>query len=117
MNYRDSVFVVNVIDQGKGIKTPLEIFKKKDIDKKIENRQRPRGIGLFLIKHLVDQLEFNQITDRGHGVRMIFENKESIQLLNTAIIKTKERKIDSSYEDRLHKACSTPAIEARDNAR
>ena len=53
-----------------------EIFKKTDIDKKIKNLQRPRGIGLFLIKHLVDQLEFNQITDRGHGVRMIFRNKK-----------------------------------------
>jgi len=40
------------------------------------------------------------------------ENKESVQLLNTAIIKTKERRIDTSYEDRLKEACSKPAIKA-----
>ena len=72
MNYRDHMLVVNVIDQGQGIKKNPEIFKKKDIDKKIENLQLPRGIGLFLIKQLVDQLEFNQITDRGHRVSMVF---------------------------------------------
>ena len=43
---------------------------------------------------------------------MIFENQESVQLLNTAIIKSKEKKIDNSYEERLTKTCKTPAIEA-----
>ena len=37
---------------------------------------------------------------------------ESIQLLNTAIIKSKEKKIDNSYEDRLNKINNSPAIEA-----
>lgn len=37
---------------------------------------------------------------------------ESIQLLNTAIIKSKEKKIDSSYEERLMKINNSPAIEA-----
>jgi hypothetical protein len=37
---------------------------------------------------------------------------ESIQLLNTAIIKSKEKRIDSSYEDRLNKINNSPAIEA-----
>jgi len=44
------------------------------------------------------------------------ENKsshlESIQILNTAIIKNKEKKIDKSYEDRLQQICQTPALEA-----
>ncbi|MCY4524317.1 MAG: hypothetical protein OXB84_06225 [Halobacteriovoraceae bacterium] len=43
---------------------------------------------------------------------MTFANQEFIQLLNTAIIKTKERKMDSSYQDRLTRICQTPAIEA-----
>ncbi len=43
---------------------------------------------------------------------MIFENQESIQLLNTAIIKSKEKKIDSAYEERLTKACNNPVIDA-----
>ena len=37
---------------------------------------------------------------------------ESIQLLNTAIIKSKEKRIDSSYEERLNKINNSPAIEA-----
>jgi len=36
---------------------------------------------------------------------------ESIQLLNTAIIKSKEKKIDNTYEDRLSKINNSPAIE------
>ena len=41
---------------------------------------------------------------------MLNENQESVQLLNMAIIKTKERKIDNLYEERLSKICSTPAV-------
>ena len=37
---------------------------------------------------------------------------ESIQLLNTAIIKSKEKKINCSYEERLTKINNSPAIEA-----
>ncbi len=37
---------------------------------------------------------------------------ESIQLLNTAIIKSKEKVIDNSYEERLNKINNSPAIEA-----
>jgi serine/threonine-protein kinase RsbW len=33
----------------------------------------PTGFGLFLIKRLVDQVEFNEKTIRGHGVRMVFD--------------------------------------------
>lgn len=41
---------------------------------------------------------------------------ESIQLLNTAIIKSKEKKIDNSYEDRLRKINNAPSIEAINKA-
>lgn len=37
---------------------------------------------------------------------------ESIQLLNTAIIKSKEKVIDRSYEDRLTRINNSPAIQA-----
>ena len=40
------------------------------------------------------------------------DNQECIQLLNTAIIKSKEKKIDSSYEQRLSKTCNDPAVAA-----
>jgi hypothetical protein len=42
----------------------------------------------------------------------MIENQELIQLLNTAIVKTKEKRIDSSYEERLSEICKTPAIGA-----
>ena len=36
---------------------------------------------------------------------------EAIQLLNTAIVKSKEGLIDDSYEERLKKVCDSPAID------
>ena len=39
-------------------------------------------------------------------------DQDFIQLINTAVIKTKEKSIDASYEDRLSKACENPAIAA-----
>lgn len=43
---------------------------------------------------------------------MISETQESVQLLNTAIIKSKEKKIDNNFEDRLAEACHSPEMEA-----
>lgn len=47
---------------------------------------------------------------------MTSENQESVQLLNTAIIKSKEKRINISYEERLSQACENPAIKALDHA-
>lgn len=41
---------------------------------------------------------------------------DSIQLLNTAIIKSKEKRIDNSYEERLKKINNSPAIDAINKA-
>lgn len=41
---------------------------------------------------------------------------ESMQLLNTAIIKSKEKKIDGSYEVRLKNISESPALEAINKA-
>jgi len=38
--------------------------------------------------------------------------QEFVQLLNTAIIKSKEKRIDSSFEERLSQVCNKPAIKA-----
>lgn len=72
MNYSDHIFTVLVMDQGKGMGNSREPLEEPDIEKKIMNLQTPRGLGIFLIKQLVDQVEFNQTTDEGHMVRMIF---------------------------------------------
>ena len=43
---------------------------------------------------------------------MSSESQDLIQLINTAIIKTKEKKINSSYENRLATICKKPALHA-----
>lgn len=73
MHYSDHSFSVSVMDQGEGMGEPNESLEDPDIEKKIQNLQAPRGLGIFLIKKLVDQVEFNQITDEGHMVRMVFK--------------------------------------------
>ena len=73
MNYRDHVFSITVIDQGEGMGEPPEIPAEPDIEKKIEALETPRGLGMFLIKQLVDQVEFNQLTNEGHMVRMVLK--------------------------------------------
>jgi hypothetical protein len=41
---------------------------------------------------------------------------ESIQLLNTAIIKSKEKSLNYSYEEKLNEVCNSPALEAINSA-
>jgi serine/threonine-protein kinase RsbW len=72
MHYSDHIFSVSVMDQGEGMGESNECREEPDIEKKIQNLQTPRGLGIFLIKQLVDQVEFNQTTDEGHMVRMVF---------------------------------------------
>jgi serine/threonine-protein kinase RsbW len=71
MNYGNQVFSVSVVDQGEGMNESPDIPEKLDIEKKMEKLETPRGLGMFLIKELVDQVEFNQITEEGHMVRML----------------------------------------------
>jgi serine/threonine-protein kinase RsbW len=71
MNYKDHVFSVSVRDEGEGMRETPEIPEIPDIEKKIESLETPRGLGMFLIKQLVDHVEFNQITEEGHLVRML----------------------------------------------
>ena len=73
MNYTDHVFSVAVVDQGEGMNEIPEIPLKMDIEKKIESLETPRGLGLYLIEQLVDQVEYNKITDEGHMVRMVLK--------------------------------------------
>jgi serine/threonine-protein kinase RsbW len=73
MNYSDNVFSVSVVDQGDGMHETSQDYEETDIEKKVENLQTPRGLGIFLIKQLVDQVEFNQVSEEGHMVRMILK--------------------------------------------
>jgi len=70
MNFNDDTFSVSVMDQGKGIP---ELPKEPDIEEKIEKLEPPKGLGIYLIKQLVDQAEFNEMTREGHVVRMVIK--------------------------------------------
>ena len=67
MDFKDDTINVAVIDEGNGIR---EFPPKPDITRIIDNLDPPIGFGLFLIKQLADQVEFNQRTEGGHVVRM-----------------------------------------------
>ena len=73
MNYKDHVFSVSVMDQGEGMGNSPEIPEDIEIEKKIEDLEIPRGLGMFLIKQLVDQVEYNKMTEEGHMVRMVLK--------------------------------------------
>lgn len=75
MDYKDQIFRVSVMDQGKGIREIPEVPEVPDIEKKIEALENPRGLGLFLINQLVDQVEYNKLTEEGYVVRMVLKLK------------------------------------------
>jgi len=62
----DRVFI-SVTDQGSGV---AEVPKYPGITKIIEENVSPRGLGVFLIQQLVDEVNFNQTADGGHTMTM-----------------------------------------------
>ena len=69
MDFKDDAFSVSVMDEGKGIP---EMPKEPNIEKKIEELETPRGLGIYLMKQLTDQVDFNAKGD-GHVVRMVIK--------------------------------------------
>jgi serine/threonine-protein kinase RsbW len=67
MNFRDDTFVVSVSDQGDGMP---EVPEYPGTVRIIEQNESARGLGVFIIQQLVDQVKFNQMTDQGHMVTM-----------------------------------------------
>jgi serine/threonine-protein kinase RsbW len=67
MSFDDDTLSVSVKDEGAGVS---ELPKEPDIENRIGKLEPPRGLGIFLIKQLVDHVEFDQMTKDGHVVRM-----------------------------------------------
>jgi len=67
LNCQDNTINVTVSDEGDGI---MNFPPKPDIEKIIDDLESPVGFGLFLIKQLADQVEFNKEANGGHVVRM-----------------------------------------------
>jgi serine/threonine-protein kinase RsbW len=76
MNLKNDTIYVTVTDDGEGIK---KIYPKPDIDRIIENLDPPIGFGTFLIKQLVDDVDFNIRTEKGNGLRMAIKKSEPDQ--------------------------------------
>lgn len=69
----DDKLQVDVRDGGKGIRNEVE---EPDIDAKMKGKQSPRGWGLFLIKSLMDEVEFSWDPEKGNVTRMIIYLKQ-----------------------------------------
>lgn len=65
MNFRDDTFIVSVMDQGGGMP---EVPEFPGIVRIIEEDESTRGLGVFMIRRLVDRVKFNQTTTEGHVV-------------------------------------------------
>ncbi|MBW2468629.1 MAG: ATP-binding protein [Deltaproteobacteria bacterium] len=63
MNLGDDRIVVSVTDQGSGV---TEVPQYPGITKIIEENASPRGLGVFIIQQLVDEVRYNQTVDGGH---------------------------------------------------
>jgi serine/threonine-protein kinase RsbW len=67
MDFRDDTFRVRVADQGEGIPAPPA---DPDIEAMVENPEHTRGLGIFLMKQLVDSVDFSAMSGTGHVVTM-----------------------------------------------
>jgi serine/threonine-protein kinase RsbW len=67
MNFKDGVFNVSVFDEGKGFEREP---KDPDIVRIMESLDPAIGFGTFLMRHLVDSVEYRKVGNHGHEVRM-----------------------------------------------
>ena len=72
MNYLEDSFQVEVWDKGEGIG---QLPNDPDIDQIINQMGPTVGFGLFLIRKLVDKVEFDRIDSQGHVIKMTVNKK------------------------------------------
>ena len=68
---------VRVLDTGTGPKFPVEV---PDIDKKMHEEQRTRGMGMFLIQALVDEAEWVSTPSSGSYARLVIRLPKAQEL-------------------------------------
>jgi serine/threonine-protein kinase RsbW len=59
---------VDIKDHGKGVEREIA---SPDIEKKIAEMENTRGWGMFLIRNLVDEVEFKTVPEGGNVTRMV----------------------------------------------
>ena len=67
ISFQEKALRISVFDEGEGFKTQP---KDPDIERIMENLEPPVGFGVFLMKRLMDQVEFNRTSNHLHEVRM-----------------------------------------------
>lgn len=67
ITFKDGVLHISVLDEGEGIK---EAPRVPDIVRIMEDLDPPTGFGVFLMKQLMDELEFRKSSDHRNEVRM-----------------------------------------------
>ena len=60
---------IEVHDRGTGVKSRKK--SPPDMDARIEGEERARGLGMFLIEQLVDEVEFVQDSGEGSYIKMV----------------------------------------------
>ena len=71
----NGALVVRVMDEGVGLES---VPPEPDIDEIIEQEKVITGFGLFLMRQLADEVEFLEIKDKGHVVKMTINMKERV---------------------------------------
>ena len=72
ISFQENTLRISVFDEGEGLKGAL---KDPDIDRIIENLDPPVGFGVFLMKRLMDKVEFDRTSNHLHEVRMMMKLK------------------------------------------
>ena len=67
MSFRDGVLSISVLDEGDGF---TRAPKDPDIVRIMNNLDPPVGFGVFLMKKLMDEFEFNKLPDHRNEVKM-----------------------------------------------
>jgi serine/threonine-protein kinase RsbW len=67
--FNDAIQIL-VTDEGEGIK---ELVPQPDIERIMKKLDPPVGFGIFLIRKLADEVEFNADTENGHCMKMVIK--------------------------------------------
>jgi serine/threonine-protein kinase RsbW len=70
LDFKDDAINVCVQDEGEGLEEWPQV---PNIYEKISKLESPRGLGIFLIEQLVDQVDFHKKSDKGHIVSMVIK--------------------------------------------
>ena len=72
--YCDDAIQIIVADQGEGIK---KVLPDPDIERIVSEIDPPVGFGLYLIRQLANEVEFNLEVDQGHCLKMVVKKVQA----------------------------------------